>query len=220
MKLHLMAIALAAAFAAGCASSSGGGSGMAGGVHGEQFESCECDTYCPCIFSKDTTYGDCRVLMAWRVGEGSFGGTDLKGVAWAAAVTKSGRNVDKALGKFEGVLYLPESATEAQRKAIGDLMKKEMGAAFAKREVKTNSISIKGEPGHYELKIGQVANLKISPLKGANGQVPVIENAPSPLALPKEYCGKADVHTYSDGAAKWDFAGRNAFWGPFAMGAK
>ena len=48
----------------------------------------------------------------------------------------------------------------------------------------------------------------------ADGKVPAIENPPFAI-IPKLYCAKADVHTYDDGATKWDFSGRNAFYGPY-----
>lgn len=209
----------------GCASSSGtayGGGGQATGylLSGDEFESCECDIYCPCIFSKDASFDQCRALIAWRVTEGSYGKTDLKGVVFAASLTKSGKNIEKTMGKWEGVIFVSDKSSEEQRKAIVEVLKKELGGAFAKIDVKTVPIEIKGSAGHYEVTVGKVATLKISPLKGSNGQVPVIENAPSPLALPKTYCAKADVHTYDDGAAKWDFAGRNAFYGAFAFKSK
>lgn len=214
MKIGFVAVAVAAILA-GCAST---GSGASGGVKGLQIEGCECNTYCPCVFDQDATADQCRVLLAWRASEGSYNGTSLAGVAWAAAVTKTGKNIKSALGKFEGVLYLPQSATDAQRKAIGDLMNAEMGKAFAKMEAKVVPIEVKGEKGNYELHVGQVGTLKISPLKNARGEVTVIENAPSPLALPREHCAKADVNMYNDGGVKWDFAGRNAYYGEFHMG--
>lgn len=219
MKIGFLAVAVAAVFAAGCATS---GSGASGGVRGDHVEACECDTYCPCVFSKDATAGECRGIMAWHATEGSFEGTSLAGVTWAASLTKSGKNVEKSLGKLEGVLFLPEKATEAQRKAIGDMMKKDMGAAFAKMDVKVTSIELKGELGHNELTVGKMITVKISPLKGVNGKVPVLENCPSPLtaATPKIYCGKADVHLYDDGSSKWDFAGHNAYYSMFQMGGE
>lgn len=30
----------------------------------------------------------------------------------------------------------------------------------------------------------------------------------------------ADIHTYHDGSAEWDFSGRNAFYGPFEYASK
>ena len=46
------------------------------------------------------------------------------------------------------------------------------------------------------------------------GKVPAIESPPFAI-IPKLYCAKADVHTFDDGATKWDFSGRNAFYGPY-----
>jgi hypothetical protein len=33
--------------------------------------------------------------------------------------------------------------------------------------------------------------------------------------IPKLWCAKAPVHTYDDGTNKWDFSGKNAYYGPF-----
>ncbi|MBI4564098.1 MAG: DUF1326 domain-containing protein [Planctomycetes bacterium] len=189
-------------------------------IKGQQIEGCECDVYCPCIFQKDATADQCRALMAWKITEGKHGNTDLKGVVFAASVTKSGKNIEKAMGKWEGLIFVSDKSSEEQRKAIADILKREFGGAFAKLEVRTAPIEIMGGSEQYELKMGQIATMKISALKGKNGQVTVIENAPSPLALPKYYCARADVHTYNDGASKWDFAGRNAYYGGFEMKSK
>jgi hypothetical protein len=183
-------------------------------VKGEEFEGCECDIYCPCIWSKDASADQCRGILAFRFNEGTYGKTDMKGVVFAVALTKSGKNLEKTLGKWEGVLYLSDKAGEDQNKAAAAILKKEFGEAFAKLETRKEPIEFKGKPGQYELSIGKIATLKISALKGSNGQVPCIKNAPSPLAFPEIYCAKADVHTYDDGTTKWDFAGRNGFYSP------
>lgn len=190
-------------------------------MKGMQIEGCECDVYCPCIFSKDATGLDCRSISGWMIQEGNYGKTDLKGLVFAAALTKSGKNIEKAMGKWEGILYLPEKATEEQRKGIESILKEEVGGAFSKLEVKTADVRIAcPTPDHHEVTIGKLGELKITGLKGANGQVPVIENAPSPVALPKTFCAKADVNAYNDGVTKWDFAGRNGFYGMFEMKSK
>lgn len=184
-------------------------------IRGEQVEACECEVYCPCVFQKDATLDQCRGVIAWRIAEGTYGKTDLKGLQFAAALTKSGKNLEKVLGHWEGVAYVSDKATDDQKKAVQAILESEFGPAFGKLEVKTSSIAIQGEPGHYDVSIGKIATVQVSALKGANGQVPVIENAPSPIVLPKLYCARADVHTYDDGTSKWDFAGHNAFYGPF-----
>lgn len=190
-------------------------------VRGEQLEGCECDIYCPCLFEGDATMDQCRGVMAWKVADGGhYGDTCLSGLTFAASITKSGKNLGKALGHWEGALFISDQATPQQREAVEAMLRKELGAAFSKLEVKSARIEIKGKPGAYELMIGQTSHLKLAALKGANGMVPVIENPPSPLALARTYCARAEVNTYDDGEAKWDFAGHNAYYGAFEMKSK
>jgi hypothetical protein len=189
-------------------------------IAGDEFEGCECSSVCPCIWSSDATFDECRGLSAWTIKQGHYEGTDLKGLSFAAALTKTGKNLEKSMGQWEGVLFVPESATPAQQQAIETIMKAEMGSGFAKMEVKPTHIEISGKPGSQELKIGTVAHLKVAAIRGPNGQVPKIVNAPSPIALPVIYCAKSEVDTYQDGTNSWDFAGHNSFYGPFEMKAK
>ena len=177
-----------------------------------QFEGCECDSICPCIFSKDTTHGDCRGLMVWSIQEGQSGGVDLAGVTLAAALTKSGANMEKAMGQWTGIIYVSDKATEAQKNAVVDVMKSTMGPAFAKVEVKSAAVDIKRHDDVHEVSVGKIGTLKIQAIKGANGQVLQIENPPSPIAPPKLWCAISQTNTYDDGMTKWDFKGRNAFY--------
>ena len=154
------------------------------------------------------------------VKEGKYGNTNLSGVNFAAAITKSGKNMEKSMGTLEGVLFLPASATDDQRKAIEAILRGEMGAMFAKLEVKTVPIQITGMVGHQEMTVGTIGHLKVAALKGKDGKVPTIVNAPSPIALPVEYCATSEIDTYQDGATSWDFAGHNSFYGPFEMKSK
>jgi hypothetical protein len=189
-------------------------------VKGDQFEGCECTSVCPCIFSADATADQCRGLMGWTVKEGKYGTTNLAGLSFAAALTKSGKNLEKSMGSMEGVLFVPESATDAQRKAIEAIARAEVGAAFSKLDVKTVPIQVTGAPGSQELTVGTIAHLKVAALKGQNGQVPKIVDAPGALALPVEYCATSEIDTYNDGGITWDFAGHNSFYGPFEMKSK
>jgi hypothetical protein len=168
-------------------------------VSGDQFEGCECNSVCQCIFSKDATFDQCRGIVAWTVKQGHFGATNLAGMSFAASLTKSGKNLEKSMGHWEGVLFVPQTATPAQKKAIEGLLHAEMGAAFAKMEVRTAPIHVSGAPGTQELTIGAIGHLKLSPLHGADGQPTRIIGAPSPIALPVEYCATSAVDTYRDG---------------------
>jgi hypothetical protein len=189
-------------------------------LKGMSFEGCECESVCPCVFQNDASYNDCRGILAWKVDEGSYGKTDLKGLVFAVALTKSGKNMEQVLGKWEGVVYLSDQSTDEQKKAVTEVLKAELGADFGKLEIKTAPLTVKCEGERHSIEIGQVGTLRIVTIKGASGKVPVIENAPFPGALPRLHCAKAEVNTYDDGTSKWDFAGRNGFYGAFEMKSK
>src|SRR6185369_13180649 len=106
-------------------------------IRGEQAEGCECESVCPCVWEKDVSFQDCRGILAWHVTEGSYDGTDLAGVTFAVALTKSGKNVVKAMGSWERTIYVADSATEAQKKAAVGFLSGKWGKAFAKVEVKS-----------------------------------------------------------------------------------
>jgi len=222
MKLFVSLLALSAVSFLGCASepakSAPGGKNYQARVH--QFEGCECDSICPCVFSKDTTHGDCRGILVWSFIEGHGGGVDLAGVNVAAALTKSGANMEKALGQWTGILYVSDKATEAQKKAAVAVMSAEMGAAFAKVEVKSADVQIKRQDDRHEVTVGKLGTLKIKGIKGANGQVMLLENVPSPIAPPKLWCAVSETNLYDDGTTKWDFKGRNAFYTDLALKSK
>jgi hypothetical protein len=183
-------------------------------IQGEQMEGCECDSVCPCVWAKDVSFQDCRGILAWHVSSGTYGGTDLKGVTFCVALRKTGKNVVKTMGTWEGTIYVGDNATEAQKNAAVGFLSGKWGKAFAKVDVKSAQIEFKTEGEQRELMIGKLATLKIAGIPGGNGKVPSIENPPFSL-IPKMSCAIASVHTYEDGGAKWDFAGRNGFYGPF-----
>jgi hypothetical protein len=150
--------------------------------------------------------------MVWSISEGRSGGVDLAGVNLAAALTKSGANMEKAMGQWSGIIYVSDKATEAQKNAVVEVMKGEMGAAFAKVEVKSAALEIKRQEDRHEVTVGKIGVLKIKGIKGASGQIMIIENPPSPIAPPKLWCALSETNTYDDGTTQWDFKGRNAFY--------
>jgi hypothetical protein len=183
-------------------------------LRGQEVEACECDSVCPCVWAKDNTFGDCRAVMVWRVDSGKYGSVDLQGTLFAVALTKSGKNVVQAMGKWEGVIYVGEKASKEQKDAIVAFLSGQWGKAFAKIDVRSAPMELKVDGDRREARIGKVAELKMAGLPGSGGKVPSIENPPFAL-IPKLYCAKSELHSYEDGAVRWDFSGRNAFYGPF-----
>jgi hypothetical protein len=70
-----------------------------------EFDGCECNAACPCVFSSDTTFGDCRAIAAYTF-EGIYGTTELKDVSCALVLTSVGKNMEATTGKWKGVLYM------------------------------------------------------------------------------------------------------------------
>lgn len=188
-------------------------------IQGEAIEACECAAVCPCIWTKDATFGECRGTVAFRIDAGSYGKTDLKGVVFAMTVTKSGKNMVQGLGKWEGALYISDKASAEQKKAVEEFVKGKWGGVYGKLDVKSAPMETKIEADRRELTMGRIATIKIAALKNQDGTSPVIENPPFSL-YPKLHCAKAEVHTYDDGTSKWDFAGHNAFFGAFEYTSK
>jgi hypothetical protein len=183
-------------------------------LRGQEVEACECESVCPCVWAKDDSFGDCRAVMVWKIESGSYGSTDLQGALFAVVLTKSGKNVVQAMGKWEGIIYVGDKASAEQKNAIVAFLSGKWGKAFAKIDVRSAPMELQADGEHREARIGKVAALKMAGIQGSNGKVPSIENPPFAL-IPKLYCAKSEVHTFDDGASRWDFSGRNAFYGPF-----
>jgi hypothetical protein len=224
-------IAVAAlALLAGCAGNDSGGGktgtadtkGKAGAydIRGTQVEACECNSVCPCLFNEDVSYDQCQGWLGMSVSEGSYEGTDLAGTKFVVALVKTGKNIAKDMGHWEGIVWTDEGATEAQRAGIKAILTKEFGPAFAKIDFRFTKISWMGGDDHFDVKVGTIGEFKITAMKNADGKVTHVDNAPSPLALPVYNCAKSDMNTFADGAVKWDYAGRNGGYGPFELKSK
>jgi len=182
---------------------------------GDYVEGCECDSVCPCVFAHDVTFNDCRATVAWRIREGRYGSTDLSGINFALALTKSGKNVPKTMGAWEGVIFVSSNASAAQKNAVVDILSSNWGKAFAKVDVRSESVEFRKEGERNDVRIGKIASMKTTPLQGSGGKPPTITNATFSL-VPVMYCATTTENSYDDGAGvKWDFKGRNSFFGTF-----
>lgn len=95
---------------------------MAGDWHlnGQVLVACNCDWGCPCNFNARPTTGKCEGGWVWHVEDGSFSGVELSGLNFSVFVNWPGAIHE---GNGEGVLFIDERASAAQRAAIEDLVK-------------------------------------------------------------------------------------------------
>ncbi|HVK06049.1 MAG TPA: DUF1326 domain-containing protein [Armatimonadaceae bacterium] len=103
---------------------------FAAGVTGDYVEARSASVYAgPCHYNGELTTAGREAVLGMRVREGEYAGADLSGLAVAAAVSGSDNLADaKALRR--SVVYVPETATQAQRSALVALIKAKAGATL------------------------------------------------------------------------------------------
>jgi len=75
---------------------------------GDYFETCNCQTLCPCIFLSPPTEGTCSVLVGWHIESGQFGSASLDGLNVAAFFFTPGPMHE---GNWSAALYLDSRAS-------------------------------------------------------------------------------------------------------------
>ena len=82
---------------------------------GDYFETCNCQTLCPCIFLSPPTEGNCTVLVGWHIESGKFGDASLDGLNVAAFFYSPG---PMPQGNWSAALYLDSRASSEQSDAL------------------------------------------------------------------------------------------------------
>ena len=81
-------------------------------LEGSYFESCNCETTCPCIFLSAPTQGECTVLVGWHITKGSDDAVSLDGLNVMLMVHTPGKMHEV---KWTAAVYIDERADAAQR---------------------------------------------------------------------------------------------------------
>jgi len=93
----------------------------------DYFTFCNCDWGCPCNFNARPTQGDCHGVGAWRIRKGTFDGTKLDGVVFAAAYFFPGLiEQGHGIARF----YIDRKAIPAQRRAIEAICSGKIGGGI------------------------------------------------------------------------------------------
>jgi hypothetical protein len=119
----------------------------AAGIQGDYIEARTADVFTgPCISNAEVfIYGN-QAVMAWKVKQGTWKGTDLSGLCVAAAVRGTTTFSEDQPEKAVAVLMVDEKATPSQREALVQ-MARELGGARLKNiaAVKTTRMNLKLE---------------------------------------------------------------------------
>ena len=154
---------------------------------GDYFETCNCQTLCPCIFLSPPTEGNCTVLVGWHIESGKFAEAALDGLNVAALFHSPG---PMHRGNWSAASILDSRASAQQSDAltrifngqaggppvaIHPLISKLLGVKNAERTYQAN-----GKARH--LMIRGVAESEIEAIEGAGGADVTISNHPLAIA--------------------------------------
>ncbi len=156
-------------------------------LKGDYFETCNCETLCPCIFLSPPTEGDCTVLVAWHIESGKFDGAALDGLNVAALFHSPG---PMHLGNWSAALYLDSRASAQQGEALTKIFTGQVGGAPAALHpligkvlgLKSAEISFQNTAKGRRMTIGDVGESEIEAIEGAGGANTIISNHPLGIA--------------------------------------
>ena len=84
-------------------------------LRGTYFESCTCETICPCLLLLDPTAGFCKAILGWDIEKGHVGTVDVSGLK-VAMWLHAPDNLLK--GQFEMAVYIDDRASRSQFNAL------------------------------------------------------------------------------------------------------
>lgn len=191
-------------------------------IDGTYFESCNCDTVCPCLFTSAPTTGECKVLVAWHIDEGNHGDLSLSGVNVALAVYSPGHMLETP---WKVALYLDENASEAQQEALTAIFGGQAGGHMAALSpligevlgVKSVSIDYQSNGKQRSMQIKGLAEMAIEGIPGQIEADVTINN--HPIAIAPGFPGvvaKSEKLHYQDYDYSWDFSGKYGLYSPFS----
>jgi hypothetical protein len=171
------------------------------------------------------TDGECTVLVAWHVENGSFGDTNLDGLNVVLAAHAPGHMLEV---KWIAGLYLDERADPGQRDALTKIFGGQAGGhpavlcSFVGQVlgVKAVPIEYRAEGKRRSISIPSLAAAEIEALKGQGDAEVTIANQPVAVApgFPA-VVAKSKHASYRDYTFHWEISGKNGFYSPFVYEA-
>ena len=97
-------------------------------MKGEYLKNCNCIAFCPCDADGDPSPNKfCEGVVAMRIHEDTFDGTDLSGLKWAVAFHFPGP-LYEGNGSVEA--FIDEQGNDQQREAIGQILSGDVGGTW------------------------------------------------------------------------------------------
>jgi hypothetical protein len=190
-------------------------------VRGDYFETCNCQTLCPCIFLSPPTEGSCTVLVGWHIESGKFGEASLDGLNVAALFHSPG---PMHQGNWSAALYLDSRASAQQSDALTSVFSGQAGGPPAAIHpligkvlgVKSAEISYQAKGRVRRMTIRDVGESEIEALEGAGGAEVTISNHPLGIAPGHPSIVSRSKHLkFRDYGFTLDLAGKSGQFSPF-----
>jgi hypothetical protein len=190
-------------------------------LKGDYFESCNCETACPCVFLSDPTNDDCTVIVAWHIDQGRFGDVSLDGLNVAAAIYSPG---NMAQVPWQAALYFDQKADSDQMQALTQIFSGQVGGHPSRLAqhigevlgVKQAPITFHSQKGNRSLQIGQIGQIEIQSISGQTEAGVSIEG--HPLAIAPGYparVARSKELNFHDQGFDWELSEKNGFFSPF-----
>jgi hypothetical protein len=178
-------------------------------ITGEFFDSCNCESICPCVTLSPPTHGDCKGLVAWSIAEGRSGELDLAGRRVVLALHAPG---PLAEGNMRVALYIDDGASPAQMDELTEIFSGQKGGHFEILSsligevvgVKQVPIEIVIDGKSRTLRMPGIADTKITAIEGHEGADLTVTE--TPLAFVPggaQTVGRANGLTYNDFDFDW-----------------
>ena len=188
---------------------------------GTYFEACNCDVACPCVFLSKPTMGACKVIIAWHIDKGSFGGTALGGLNVGLYALSPGNMIE---GNWKVALYLDEKSTEGQKNALTQIFTGQAGGhpavlvSFVKEVLGIKSVPIeyKAEGKRRSLRIPNLAEVEIEALPGQENADVTLNHQPLGVVPGQTLVvAKSKRVSYRDHGQNLEVSEKSGFYAPF-----
>ena len=190
-------------------------------LEGRYFETCNCETACPCIWLQPPSEGECKLLVAWHIDEGHLESQRLDDLNVALACYASGNMID---GGWSAGLYLDERADTGQAEALTRIFTGQVGGhlsvllGFVSEVwgIKKTAIHYHEEGDKRSMSIPGIAEAEIQSIQGIGGGESLIGNPPLCVVTSHPAkVAKSTSYRYQDYDQTWQFSEKNGYHSAF-----
>ena len=181
-------------------------------ISGEFFESCNCQSICPCVILSPPTLGECKGLVSWAISSGNSGDDDLSGRKVVLALHAPGPMTE---GNCRVALYIDDGADSAQMDELTAIFSGEKGGHFEILGslisevvgIKQARIDIVVDGKSRSLRIEGIGATEVTAIEGHEGADVTVNNTPLAVVpgVPNTVARNNGL-TYRDFDFDWDHA--------------